>query len=76
LYQLIARPLFSMGTVGSINTERSAKGLKHDIRSLKRNRLSNDQVMILYASSDNLGHLVRVRMQIVEKVRNSLLGPL
>ena len=43
LYQHIARPLLSMGTVGSINTERSTKGLKHDILSLKRNRLSDDQ---------------------------------
>ena len=74
LYRKIARPLLSMGTVGSINTERSAKGLKHDILSLKHNRLWDDQAIILYRCGENLRNLLRVRMQIVDRVGNSILG--
>ena len=62
-----------MGTVGSINTERSAKGLKHDILSLKPNRLSNDQALILYQCSEILQNLTKVRVQIVERVGDSLI---
>ena len=69
LYRQIVRPLLSNRAVGSINTEHGVKGLKeHDILSLKRNRLSDDQAMILYQCSENLRHLLKVRMQIVEMV--------
>eukprot|EP00956_Cyclotella_meneghiniana_P011468 scaffold16074_cov66-Cyclotella_meneghiniana.AAC.12 len=41
LYQLIANPLFSMSTVGSIDVERNVKPLKDTILTKKRNRLSD-----------------------------------
>ena len=63
-----------MGTVGSINMECSAKGLKHDILLLKRNRLSDEQAIILYRCGENLRNLLRVRMQILDRVENSILG--
>jgi len=47
-YQKIARRLLSIGTVGSIDVERRAKGLKHEILSKARNRLSDDQAIIIW----------------------------
>ena len=63
-----------MGTVGSINSECSAKGLKHDILLLKRNQLSDEQAIILYRCGKNLRNFLRVRIQIVDRVGNSILG--
>ena len=73
LWQKIARPLLSIGAVGSINTERSAKGLKHEILSVKRNRLSDDQAIVLYRASVNLRHLLKIRLDVNQRVANSLL---
>ena len=72
LYRLIVKPLLSIGLVGSINTERSAKGLKHDILSLKRNRLSDDQALVLYRSAENIRHLMNARKEYCTS--NSPLG--
>ena len=73
-YQKIARPLLSIGTVGSISTERSAKSLKHDILSLKRNRLSDEQAVILYRVGENLRHLENVRTAVSDKIAGSLVA--
>jgi len=72
-YHKVARRLMSIGTVGSINTERAAKSLKHDILSIKRNRLSDDQAVILYRVGENLRHLKNVRESISERISNSVL---
>ncbi len=48
LYQNIAKPLLSIRTVWSMDVERRAKDLKHEILCPKRNRLSPDQVVTLY----------------------------
>ncbi len=58
LYQKIAKPLMSVGTVGSMDVERSAKGLKHEILCPKRNKLSTDQAETLFGMSENLHHLI------------------
>ena len=73
LWQKVAKPLLSVGAVGSISAERSSKGLKQDILSLKRNRLSDDQAIVLYRASVNLRHLLKVRLEVNERVANSLL---
>ena len=61
-----------VNSTGGINTERSAKGLKHDILSLKRNRLSDDQALVLYRSAENIRHLMNARKEYCTS--NSLLG--
>ena len=48
----------SVGTVGSMDVERSAKGLKHEILCPKRNKLSTDQAETLFGMSENLHHLI------------------
>ena len=52
LYDTIKLPgPYYLWALSSINTEHSAKGLKHDILSLKRNCLSYDQALVLYTLS-------------------------
>lgn len=68
LYQQVLKPLLSIGSVGSISTERSAKGLKKDILCNKRNRLSTEQALVLYRASENLRYLMDARIDIAEKI--------
>ena len=70
-YQKIARRLLSIGTVGSIDVERRAKGLKHEILSKARNRLSDDQAIILYGMSENLHHLHKASVEMMDKIQDS-----
>lgn len=69
LYQQVLKPLLSIGSVGSISTERSCKGLKKDILSIKRNpRLSTEQALVLYRASENLRYLMDARIDIADKI--------
>ena len=54
------------------NTERSAKGIKHDVLSLKRNRLSDDQALVLYRSAENIRHLMNANARKEYCTSNSL----
>ena len=73
-YQKVAKPLLSIGTVGSMDVERRAKTVKEDIMSKKRNRLSDDQAITLYGMSENLRHLYKARKDLVDKMHNSAVG--
>ena len=74
LYRKVLKSLLSIGTVGSINTERSCKGVKHEILSIKRNRLTLDQALTLYRASENLRELMimKLRISITERVHKCI----
>jgi hypothetical protein len=74
LYKQIAKPLMSVGTVGSMDVERSAKGLKHEILCPKRNELSTDQAVTLFGMSENLRHLINARKDVTDKIHDSVGG--
>ena len=74
LYQKIAKPLMSVGTVGSMDVERSAKGLKHEILCPKRNKLSTDQAVTLFGMSENLRHLINARKEVTDKIHDSVVA--
>eukprot|EP00956_Cyclotella_meneghiniana_P014446 scaffold21567_cov36-Cyclotella_meneghiniana.AAC.2 len=61
LYQLIAKPLISMRTVGSIDVERRVKPLKDTILTKKRNRLSDTKANVLYRAHENLKHIMNAK---------------
>ena len=63
----------SIGTVGSIANEHSTNGLKYEIITIKYNRLSDDQVVVMLVASENLKYWIKARMSIAESVADSLL---
>ena len=64
----------SIGTVGSMDVERRAKDLKHEILCPKRNKLSPDQAVTLYGMSENLHHLMKARKEVTDKVHDSVVA--
>ena len=61
LYQLVARPLMSMHTVGSIVVERRVKPLKDTILTKKRNKLSDAKAYVVYRARENLKHIMSAK---------------
>ena len=70
-YQKIARKLLSVSAVGSIDVEQRAKGLKHEILSKARNRLSDNQAIALHGMSENLRQLHKERSDVMDKIQDS-----
>jgi len=61
-------------TVGSMDVERSAKGLKHEILCPKRNKLSTDQAVTLFGMSEYLRHLINARIEVTDKIHDSVVA--
>lgn len=72
-YQKVAKPLLSMGTVGSMDCERRAKPLKHTIVTSKRNRLKDETGVALLRGYENLNHLMNAKKLVGKQVHESLL---
>ena len=70
---LVAKPLLSMGTVGSMDCERRAKPLKHTIVTSKRNRLKDETGVALLRGYENLNHLMNAKKLVGKQVHESLL---
>ena len=62
-YQFVAKPLLSMRTTGSMDTECAAKPLKNALLTKQRNRLSDHKAMVLFRASQNLKHLHRFKTE-------------
>jgi len=72
LYQLIAKPLISMRTVGSIDVERRVKPLKDTILTKKRNRLSDAKANVLYRARENLKHIMNAKKILGKSITDSI----
>ena len=72
LYQLIAKPLLSMRTVGSIDVERRVKPLKDTILTKKRNRLSDAKAHVLYSARENLKHIMNAKKILGKSITDSI----
>jgi len=64
--QVLARCTTSTSTLVT-----TSKGLKHEILSKARNRLSDDQAIILYGMSENLQHLHKATVEMMDKMQDS-----
>ena len=71
-YLLVAKPLLSMRTVGSIDVERRVKPLKHNILTKKRNRLLDPKGQCLFRASENLNHIMACKKMLGKSVTDSL----
>ena len=70
-YLLVAKPLLSMGIVGSMEVERRVKPLKDSILSKKRNRLSDSKAVALWRASENLKHIMQAKKVLGKSITDS-----
>ena len=63
----------SMRTVGSIDVERRIKPAKNEILSKNCNCLSDSKATVLYRTSENLNHLMKVKKILGKKITDPLL---
>ena len=70
-FRFAAKPLLSMGTVGSINVERRVKPMKESILTKKRNRLTDSKAIALFRARENLRHLMNAKKILGKKITDS-----
>lgn len=73
LYRLVAEPLLSIRTAGSIDVERAVKPMKNSILTRDRNRLGDDAAGILMRASENLKILMKAKLDFKNKCAWSIL---
>ena len=61
-YRLVAEPLLSVRTAGSIDVERAVKPIKNSILAKDRNRLDDNAAEVLMRASENLKFLMKVKL--------------
>ena len=66
LYRLVAEPLPSVRTAGSIDVERAVKPMKNGILTRDRNRLG-DAAGVLMRASENLKILMKAKLDFKNK---------
>ena len=71
-YQMVAKPLLSMRTIGSMDVERRVKPIKYDILTKKRNRLQDPKGIALYRASENLKHIMKAKKALGKKITDCL----
>ena len=67
LYRLVAEPLLSVRTAGSIDVERAVKPMKNGILTRDRNRLGDDAAGVLMRASENLKILMKAKLDFKNK---------
>ena len=70
-YLLVAKPLLSMGVVGSIEVERRVKPLKDSILTKKRNRLSDSKALVMWRAAENLQHIMNAKKRLGRSITDS-----
>ena len=71
-YLLVAKPLMSMRTTGSIDVEHRIKPLKHNIITKKLNCFKDRKRVMLLRAGENLKHELAAKMQLGKKITDSL----
>ena len=71
LYLKVAKPLLSIGTVGSVAVERKIKPIKHIILTRDRSRLNDAKGVVLFWASENLRHNMRTKQSPGKKITGS-----
>eukprot|EP00986_Skeletonema_menzelii_P008448 scaffold3563_cov139-Skeletonema_menzelii.AAC.7 len=71
-YRLVAKPLTSMGTVGSMDCERRAKPLKNTILVKGRNRMKDPTGVALLRGIENLCHIMHAKKMLGKKLADRL----
>ena len=71
-YRLVAKPLLSMGTVGSMDCERRAKPLKNTILTKDRNRMLDPTGVALLRGYENLRHIMHAKKMLGKRIADSL----
>ena len=73
-HRLVAKPLMSMGTVGSMDCERRAKpqNLKNIILVKGRNRMKDPTGVALLRGMENLCHIMHAKKMLGKKLADSL----
>ena len=71
-YRLFAKPLLSMGTVGSMDCERRAKPLKNTILTKDRNRMLDPTGVALLRGYENLRHIMHAKKMLGKRIADSL----
>ena len=76
-YQKVAKPLLSMGTVGSMDCamdcERRAKPLKHTILTSKQNKMHDLTGVALLRGYVNLHHIMNAKKLLGKNIYESLV---
>jgi hypothetical protein len=72
-YILVARPLLSMRTVGSMDVERKVKPVKEKILTKYRNRLKDPKGVALFRLRENLNHIMEAKKSLGKKITESLI---
>ena len=71
-YQLVAKPLLSLRTVGSIDVERKVKPIKNDIFTKNRNRLLDPKGVAMMRASENLNYIMKAKKSLGKRITDSL----
>ena len=71
-YRLVAKPLLSMGTVGSMDCECRAKPLKNTILTKNRNRMLDPTGVALLRGYENLRHIMHAKKMLGKRIADSL----
>ena len=72
-YRRVTRPLLYMHTNGSIDVEHVAKPFKHNLLRKERNRLSDENGIVLFRSAQNLRYLMKAKMALKGQVYDGLV---
>jgi hypothetical protein len=72
-YIMVARPLLSMRTIGSMDVEHMVKPVKHTIMTKHRNRLKDPKGVALFRLSENLKHIMKAKKMLGKKITESLI---
>ena len=69
---MVAKPLLSVGTVGSMDCERRAKPLKNTILTKDRNRMLDPTGVALLRGYENLRHIMHAKKMLGKRIADSL----
>ena len=67
-YLKVAKPLLSIGTVGSMAAARKIKTIQYNILTNVRNRLKDAKGVVLFRALENLRHIMKAKKILGKKI--------